>query len=473
MASIGSVVQPLFRLRLFASARVKLVGAFVAALAVLLVMFSGAIVGLSYRNLYGALSERLHTQATHFAEMVELRDGRLLFNQLERVNLEDDALRTLAVAMYGNDGELLWQGTRNPLSASPAVAQSLSSGQATFSDVVLPLERYRFLAQPVDRNGRQLGVIQVGLSLRDTDEALAKLLVALLLTVPGALLAAAVGGWFLAARALAPIEESVARQRQFVQDASHELRTPLAIIGSNIDVALSNPEPSVPQLQDKLRTVRETTKRMGKVIEDLFTLSTSDNQSLRLRPRLLDLDRAARDVVRQMRSLARTKHQQLVTGELEPLVVHADEDRLKQVLTIFVDNAIKYTPDGGTITVSVTKTLGIDYAKLSVQDTGPGIAREHQDKIFERFYRVDKSRSRALGGNGLGLPIAKMIVERSRGYVSVSSKPGAGSRFDVFLPLVAKKASAKGGGGFGLPRLFTFAPVRKTPAAPTTDAAKT
>lgn len=460
MPSLGNVVQPFFRLRLFASARVKLVGAFVGALAVLLVLFSGAIVGLSYRNLYSALNERLRTQATHFADLVELRGQQLLFEQLESVNLEDDALRTLAVAMYDNNGHLLWQSTRNTLPASAAIQQTLRSASTTFSDVTLPLERYRVVAQQVKRGDRTLGVLQVGLSLRDIDDALGKLLVALLLAVPGALLAAGLGGWFLAERALAPIEESIARQRQFVQDASHELRTPLAIIASNIDVALSNPNPTVEQQQDKLRTVRETTKRMGKVIEDLFTLSTSDSQQLRLRPRLVGLDRAARDVVRQMRSLARTRQLDLKLGELEPLIVHADEDRLKQVITILVDNATKYTPAGGAITVAVTKTLAVDYAKLSVQDTGPGIRPEDQDKIFERFYRVDKSRARSLGGNGLGLPIAKMIVERSRGYISVQSKPGKGSRFDVFLPLVSKKS----GSGFGLTTftgLFTFAPVRK------------
>jgi signal transduction histidine kinase len=343
--------------------------------------------------------------------------------------------------MYDADGGLLWQGARNPLPASTAVQQALARGQPSFSDVALPLERYRTLAQPVTRDGQTLGALQVGLSLRDIDEAIGKLLIALLLAVPGALLLAGVGGWLLAVRALRPIEENIARQRQFVQDASHELRTPLAIIGSNIDVALSNPAPSIEQLSDKLRTVRETTKRMGKVIEDLFTLSTSDTQQLRLKPKLVDLDRAARDVVRQMRSLAKAKQLELTTGELEQLVVHADEDRLKQVVTILVDNAIKYTPEKGTITVSVTKTPGVDYAKLAVQDTGPGIERVDQDKIFERFYRVDKSRARSLGGNGLGLPIAKMIVERTRGYISVQSKPGQGCRFDVFLPLVAKKSS--------------------------------
>jgi signal transduction histidine kinase len=185
---------------------------------------------------------------------------------------------------------------------------------------------------------------------------------------------------------------------------------------------------------------------------------------LRLKPKLIDLDKVAKEVVRQMRSLARKKEQDLSIGDLEPLVIYADEDRMKQVLTILVDNAIKYTPERGSIVVSVTKTTAIDFARLSVKDTGPGISKESQAKIFERFYRVDKSRARQLGGNGLGLAIAHTLVEKQRGYISVTSKPGAGSRFDVFMPLVAKKSS----GSFTLPTLPRWFKTTKpvAPAAP-------
>lgn len=454
MANLRDVMQPFIRLRQMASVRVKLVTWFVAVLGGLLIAFSGSLIALVHHNLFDALNERLVTNTQQLADLIELREGELLFAKLDQLNVENEALRSFSVQMVAPDGTLLWQATRNQLPTSPAVADAAESGEPLLANIVLPFERYRVLARPVTRNGETIGVLQSGLSLRDVDEAIAKLVIGALLIIPLALGLAALGAWFLAAKALRPIEDNLRRQRQFIQDASHELRTPLAIIQSNIDVSLQNPNPTVPQLKDKLNTVNETARRMGKIITDLFTLSTSDSQLLKLKPRLVQIDRTARDVVKQMRSLARKKDQELKLGDAEELIVYADEDRLKQITTIFVDNAIKYTQKGGTISVSVTKTPAIDFAKLSIVDNGPGISRENQERIFERFFRVDKSRSRELGGNGLGLAIASTLVQRQRGHITVQSKEGEGTRFDVFFPLVAKKArSAR---SFGIPRLFTL-----------------
>lgn len=459
MAVLSDLFSPLRRLRQFATARVKLVTWFVAILGGVLVAFVSALIGLVHHNLFVTLNERLITNTQQLADLIEFREGELLFAKLDQLNVENEALRSFSVQMVAPDGEVLWQAARNPLPVSAAVEQSLTNNESRLINITLPFERYRVLARPVTRNGELLGVLQSGLSLRDIDEAIAKLILGALIIIPIALGLAALGAWFLAAQTLKPIEESLRRQRQFIQDASHELRTPLAIIQSNIEVALQNPEPTVPQLTDKLTTVNETTKRMGKIISDLFTLSTSDSQLLRLKPKLVTLDKVAREVVKQMKSLARKKEQDLILGDTEELIVHADEDRIKQVITILVDNAIKYTPVKGKIAVTVAKTPAIDYAKLSVIDTGPGISKVDQERIFERFYRVDKSRSRELGGNGLGLAIANTLIQRQRGYISVQSKIGQGTRFDVFLPLVAKKS--KSGRSFAipgmpsLPKLFT------------------
>ncbi|MFH0830555.1 MAG: ATP-binding protein [Parcubacteria group bacterium] len=459
MTTLSDFFSPLRRLRQFATARVKLVTWFVAVLGGVLITFVAALIGLVHHNLFVTLNERLITNTQQLADLIELREGELLFAKLDQINLENEALRSFSVQMVAPDGQILWQAARNKLPVSAAVQKALDSDESILNSVTLPFERYQVLAKPVTREGELLGVLQSGLSLRDIDEAIAKLLLGALFTIPIALGLAGIGAWFLAVKTLHPIEENLRRQRQFIQDASHELRTPLAIIQSNIDVALQNPEPTLTQLTDKLITVNETTKRMGKIITDLFTLSTSDNQLLRLKPKLIELDKVARDVVKQMKSLARKKQQELILSEEEELIVHADEDRIKQVLTILVDNAIKYTPAQGRIAVSVVKTPAIDYAKLSVVDNGPGISKTDQEKIFERFYRVDKSRSRELGGNGLGLAIANTLVQRQQGHISVQSKLGLGTRFDVFLPLVAKKS--KSGRSFAipglpsLPKLFT------------------
>ena len=462
--SLGSFIRPFMRMRLFASARFKLVVGYVAALAIVLLPFSAALLWVVNHNLFSTLDERLSTQAEQMESLIGLEQEDLVFDKLDSLQLselQNDSLRTLSVMMFNSEGEVRWQYARNVLPASPTLAETLYANEINLATINLPFERYRILTRPVTRSGELIGALQVGLSLRDIDEAISKLTLALLLTVPGALLAAGMGGWLLAARALRPIEESVARQRQFIQDASHELRTPLAIIQSNIDVSLQNPDVTAEKLKDKLRTIRDTSKRMGTIIEDLFTITTSDNQQLRLKPKRVALDKLMGDMCKQLRSLAKKKNQKLISEDFEQLEVFVDPDRLRQVVTILVDNAIKYTGEGGTITLSVNKTPGVDFAKISVADNGPGISKASQARIFERFYRVDKSRARTLGGNGLGLTIAQTLVEKSRGHISLQSKPGQGTRFDVFLPLVAKRDDTP----FGLPRIFSRTPNR-SPDAP-------
>src|SRR3989338_2889394 len=140
---LRDVVHPFLRLRLFTSVRFKLVSWYVAVLAFVLVAFSAAVVVVVHRNLFVALNERLVTHGSQFAELIELREGELLFAKLEQINYENDALRTLAVQMYDADGELLWQGARNQLPGSAELASTLTSGQNRFATMVLPFERYR------------------------------------------------------------------------------------------------------------------------------------------------------------------------------------------------------------------------------------------------------------------------------------------------------------------------------------------
>ncbi len=461
MSVFTRISQPFIRFKLFTSARFKLVAWFVAVLALVLTIFSGAIIGVVHRNLFAAVTNNLINETDKLSDKIELKRGQPTLLKKEQAQIETEAYRSLSVQLYDAEGQLIFQSRRNQLPDSQLLGETLTTGKNMVVNTNLPFERYRVLTSPIYVDGQLIGVLQVGLSLRGVDEALAKLLIGLFLTIPVALIAIAVGGWFLASRALKPIAENVARQRQFIQDASHELRTPLSIIRSNIDVTLQNPEPSIEGLQEKLRTINETAKRMGNVINDLVTLSTSDNQVLRLTCRLVELDRVLRDVMRQMRGPAKKKKINLKLGETEKLIVNADENRIKQVLTILIDNAIKYSAAQAKIIVGVKKTPAVDYAKISVQDTGPGISREDQEKIFERFYRVDKSRARELGGRGLGLAIAKSIIDKHRGYLAVQSKAGKGSRFDIFLPLVSKKADKKGT-SFKIPKLFGHTERTKT-----------
>ncbi len=437
---IREVFSPFFRLRLFASARFKLVLAFVGVLAVALTLFSSALIVLVHFELYGNLNNSLVTEGNRLADLIELNEGELLYAELENLNLDEErGLRSLAIQMFDKEGNVIWRASRNQLPPSDTVDSTANTGETKLINMSLPFERYRVLTLPIKGDSNVAGILQVGLSLKSTDNAFNRLLLGLLVTVPGALILVAALGLFLSSKILRPIEQSVAKQRQFIQDASHELRTPLAIMQSNIDVTLQNPNPTVEQLRGKLKTIGETTTRMSKIISDLFELSNSDSHSMRFKNKLVELDRVAKDFVKQTRSLVKKKKHTLELKNTEQLVAFMDEDRIKQVLTILIDNALKYTTEGTNISLNLSKTPGVDYAKLSVEDNGPGISKLDQAKIFERFYRVDKSRSREIGGTGLGLSIAQTIIRKQRGYITVNSKLGEGTRFDIFLPLVSKK----------------------------------
>ncbi len=448
---VRSLFTPFFKFKLFISARLKLVGAFIGVLALVLILFSGALLELVHYNLYTNLNNQLATEGNRLTDLIELKEGELLYAELDNLNLDDEkGLRTLAIQMYDSQGNLVWRASRNQLPASPTIAETADQGQTKLSNLRLPYERYRVLTLPVKNQASTVGVLQVGLSLRGADLAFNRLLIGILISIPGALIMAAILAWFLSNKVLKPIEDNIAKQRQFIQDASHELRTPLAIMQSNIDVTLQNPKPTIAQLKEKLRTMGQTTKRMNNIISDLFELSTSDTHSMRFDNKLIDLGRTICEVAKQMRSLASKKSHKLSLKNYESLTVYADDERIKQVLTILIDNAIKYTPPETEISLSLKKTPRVDYAKLSVSDNGPGISKADQARIFERFYRADKSRSREIGGTGLGLSIAKTIVRKQRGYLAVRSKLGEGTRFDIFLPLVAEKKPLS----FRLPNIF-------------------
>ena len=239
------------------------------------------------------------------------------------------------------------------------------------------------------------------------------------------------------------LEKSFARQRRFVADASHELRTPVAAIRGMTDVTLASSAAVSPdEYRVVLRDVNAEAERLGRLISDLLLLARVDENKLVLEREEVRLDRLMADVAAAMELLATEKNITLSVeaGESgEPAPVLGDEARLIQVIMNLVDNAIKYTGEGGIVTLRVHVKDGSAF--LSVSDTGIGIGPEHLEHIFERFYRVDPSRSLAAGGTGLGLSIVEWVVRAHGGTISVESKPGQGSTFTVQLPLASSSAA--------------------------------
>ncbi|MNM25509.1 Sensor histidine kinase YycG [compost metagenome] len=240
----------------------------------------------------------------------------------------------------------------------------------------------------------------------------------------------------MSSKAMIPVKRSFARQREFVADASHELRTPLSVLLSSVDaLEMEGVGEGEPFARKVLHNMRDEAKRMIRLSDSLLTLARSDSGAAALRITDFDLGAVAERIADSLRPMAVSKEITLRYERTGPLPYRGDSERLSQLLVILLDNAIKYTPDGGLIELSVFQ-MEVKGQKLviEVRDNGIGIKPEDRERIFERFYREEKSRARELGGHGLGLSIAKWIVEAHGGTIEVTSTSGEGSIFRVELP---------------------------------------
>ncbi|HEV7662945.1 MAG TPA: HAMP domain-containing sensor histidine kinase [Chloroflexota bacterium] len=275
-------------------------------------------------------------------------------------------------------------------------------------------------------------ILIVGQNLQPEQTALQILLLILLGGGGLGLLLSLGGAWFLAGRALRPIQRAFQRQQEFVADASHELRTPLTVLRSATDLLNRTRSTPLEENAELFDDVRSEIARMQHLTEDLLTLARSDRGELELMTAPLQLADLARDVVRRTLLLAEAKSVELSCSAAATPIVEADPDRLQQVLVVLIDNAIKHTPRGGTVNLRVSQH-GAN-ALLDIADSGTGISAEHLPRIFDRFYRADGARSE--GGTGLGLAIAKMLVEAHGGSLAVRSVLGSGTQVTVALPSI-------------------------------------
>ncbi len=229
------------------------------------------------------------------------------------------------------------------------------------------------------------------------------------------------------------LDDAFQYSRRFVADASHELRTPLTVVKGELEEIARN-ERLTETIRDRLGSVLEEVERLARIVEGLFALSRLDAGEAQREWVRFDLATLAANTVAQMNLLAEDKGISLQCAESTPVNVEGDRARLKQIVVNLLDNSIKYTPEGGAITLRVSAQA--NEALLEVADTGIGIPEEALPHVFERFFRVDKARSREFGGAGLGLSIVKSICTAHGGRVDVESAPNRGCRVRVFFPLV-------------------------------------
>jgi heavy metal sensor kinase len=378
------------------------------------------------------------------------------------------------------DGTVLYQGgdTREPHIDSSIVSQPQSSDSKDFfrHESAGGTHNLLIYTQPYVSPSGTRYVVEMGASLAPISRVLASLLKILFLITPCILFAAALGGHFLMKLPLRPLEtlseqaerigthqfgerlaviatgdemerlslslnrmisrleDALAYNRRFSADVSHELRTPLTILRGELEQLLHTSRMPMTQ-RDSLGSALEEIDRMAQIVESLLTISRLDSGTDGLDLKPVDLNCLAQWTVDQMHLMAEEKNLTLRCSRAEPVAILADAGRIKQVLVNLLDNAIKYTPNGGEVTVSVSAIGATQLAILEVSDTGIGIPAGSLPHVFERFYRSDKARTRESGGTGLGLSIAKAISKAHGGTMSIESVEGSSTRVRLELPL--------------------------------------
>jgi heavy metal sensor kinase len=434
-------------------------------------------------NLYDLVDDSLESRVEDLKKFLQVE------NDDSTPKLQEEMSETYSqehsgdyLQVYAGNGEWIYRSAF--LQAHPLVPLEPSAvTRSFFQNKKLGGRHFRFAILKAQMNGR-VYTLQTGLPADDVLETLSLFRRYLLMVAPLILLVAASGGYWLSRRALAPvdaivrtaravtgtnlssrleklktgdelqrlsdtlnemldrIESAFLRVTRFTADASHELRTPISLVRTEAELALRRSRGEV-EYQESLRHILLEAERTTALIEQLLALARADSGRETLDMQTVDLHELLSGVVEGWRQVAAIRNLEFSDRiELRASFVCGDETALRRVVNILLDNAFKYTPSPGKVQLSLEHKN--EKAVITVHDSGIGIAEEEQSKIFERFYRVDKARSREMGGAGLGLAIAQWIVQQHSGSIEVESRPGHGTFFRVDLPLAAAAESLAG-----------------------------
>ncbi len=482
------------------SIRVRLTLWYTLVLGLVLVLLAGFSYLVYWRNVSqrtdSNLAELANAFATTFhAELLDPSEAGGV-RQAAIVAMTEHRFRDTAMVIIEASGSVLQSSLELPRADSSrerlkpelissesfrATAAKAASHSGVLGTIRAGRERLRVFARPLNApdGNYTLLVLQ---SLRPQQEMLGDIRETFYWAIPFALVLASLGGYFLARQSLAPVatmasqarrmgaanlhhrmevanprdelgqlalsfnqllerlQESFEQQRRFVADASHELRTPVAILRGETEVTLSKADRSPEEYRETLGILRDEAERLARIIEDLFTLTRADAGQYPLNLRDAYLDELTSNALVRARSLALAKRITLCPSIEPDLPIHADESLVGRMLLNLLDNAIKYSPPGSTVQLVCRREE--DHYRISISDNGPGIPPGLKAKIFERFFRVDKARSRAegdTGGAGLGLSITRWIAEAHHGSLELSRSDSSGSTFSVCLPAPPKQ----------------------------------
>ena len=444
----------------------------------------GAVLILFWAGTAALLFWQLRTQLSHYAvQDVETVEGLMYFTPEGRLQMNEDyhnhpeSRRVLErlLEVLAPDGKVLYRNERlgkRPLGGPLFEGEGV--GGYSLRSVRLPDgTRVRMVSRRHSINKRPT-IIRLGYDEESIWHSVDELLAASVVVLPLTLVLAGFAGYALARRALLPLQTMAARAaaitserlderlpvdnpmdeigqlarvfnstltrleqsfkqlRQFTSDASHELRTPLTAMRSVGEVALQE-NGTAAQYRDVIGSMLEEVNRLTRLIDSLLTMSRADANAVQFHTSTFPVYEIVTEAAALLQVLVEEKAQTMVVSGDRRASVQGDRLFLRQALVNLLHNAVKYSPEGGTIAVNIHTGVG-SHVVIEVRDSGPGIAAEDLDKVFDRFYRVDKSRSRDLGGAGLGLAIAQWAVQAHHGTIEVDSTEGEGSTFRITLP---------------------------------------
>lgn len=431
-------------------------------LLVLLSIFSFFVYILMSRMMYSGEESLIKAHAAQAISVIELENGRIKF-------AEPNELMTSGtyIFVYDKKGQMIF-GSKG---IYPEINMQRPS-EEKLRVVNIKDDAWIIYDRPVYEENKLVAWVRASRSLASVRHALENLRDILVVTIPLFLIIAAGGGLFLANRALAPIdritktaraigrgdlsrrlnmpkvedevgrlamtfdemldrlETSFKKERQFTSDASHELRTPITVIKAQAEEALTGAK-SEEEYREALEVILKEITQMGKMVSQLLVLTRGDEGRYRLEMENIDLKIVIEDVVEEMQAMAAQYGVNLYFEADKSVVVKGDQTLLTMLFMNLIDNAIKYNTEGGWVKVTLHEAKG--FARIIVKDSGIGIPKEDIPHVFDRFYRVDRSRSS--DGTGLGLSIVQWIVKIHNGQIYVKSRPGEGTEFEILLPL--------------------------------------
>ncbi len=403
---------------MFEKIRYQLTVAYISVLTVILTIFTLSVRYTFARSLNQQLNVRLEDLAKAAAFNMDKEDGEL--------EVDDDETLVGAeqtIEWFDLEGELLFLQGKYDLEFPLDLEQSLQN-----YNLPVPLRSFTRPVKNLEDQGEIIGYVRVSESLTELQNTLRRLDYGLGSGVVIALLLSTIGGIWLTRKAMQPIESSFERLRQFTADASHELRSPLMAIKTNADVALKYPQGIRETDVEKFESISSASNQMTRLTENLLLLARTDKVS-QIEQKPINLSSLLADLMQLYQSQAEEKNLLWQADIAQDLYLLGDEGLLRQVFSNLLQNALHYTNAGDSVTLSASRTSS--KLLIKVEDTGIGIAPEHLDRIFERFWRVDKSRSYQTGKSGLGLAITREIVRQHNGEITVASQLGVGSCFMV------------------------------------------